>query len=93
MRVVTFLITGGSPFSVSITGRPKLDHDGRRQIWKYTERENGEAEKLAEAFRVFGPTVQLLFEEETEEMLELRNQLMGPGPNEPSTLSHDPQNG
>lgn len=55
MKVWTFVVIGGQPFSLTLPDNPKLDHNGSMTVWK-TFCDDGTAASLKEAFTALGAT-------------------------------------
>lgn len=74
LKVWTFQIQGGDPFDLVLQNHPRLVHEGRMTLWKLA----GTRKMATEALEVIqdaageGATVELYYEEETEEQKALR---------------------
>ena len=80
MKLRTFIILGGEPFTIEMPLTPLLDHDGRRTVWKMYS-QDADAVEVESFIRSTGADVQVLLEEQTPDMTLERLATTGqPGP-------------
>ena len=76
VRVWTFLIRHGDPFTLTLPMTPILNHDGRRTFWKMVGTPS-EAKRVEQVIESHDCAVKKFCEEQSEEQARERRALLG----------------
>lgn len=75
-KIWTFLVTGGNSFVLEVVGGPKLNHNGKRTMWKMMGTEM-QANNIENTIGTFGACVKKYTESQTEDQILIRKARLG----------------